>query len=196
MTQSLLLVYLFLVFSKIAYSGPSSEMEKAYQALSQKPANYQVEGAICEQLMGLHLEETYPPSDYDIKIGIMYTSGGHTLGELDVVVFDRLTNEAVKIVEVKCSYNPRRLLSKAKAQLKRFKDNVAGDKPLEIFDVHDKNNKYSMERFDEEPLYETGSVEGSRDVGYDIALIFEKDEALEIRRRLMACQKRGQCPTL
>lgn len=81
---------------------------------------FKVEGEILEAVTIMTMErDTYPQEDYFITGGITYfgRSGSQTLGELDIVVFDRDTCKVVSIGEAKLTKSS----SKARRQLARFR---------------------------------------------------------------------------
>ena len=166
----------------------------AFDRLSKKPVDYGNIGAICEQLMGLTLEEVYPKAEYDIQIGIVYQHRGRVLGELDLVVFRKATGRAVSVVEVKCAKSPKRSLGKAREQLARFKRFLLRGAPGTIHSGADRGVVFERGRFLHNPLYEAGSVLGSKKVGYDLDIPYTVSDAMKLRRRLMQCQASGRCP--
>lgn len=79
-------------------------------------------GSIVEALAHAHFLTIYPTNDFEIIPNVTYQDpAGRTLGELDIVVFERATGEAVLVVETKASARLRRAGQEAAAQLHRFR---------------------------------------------------------------------------
>jgi len=86
-------------------------------------------GAVLEVLSRYYLQELtdiYPKEDYTIGSGVEYThaKGKRTIGELDIIVYDRVTCKVTALGESKASSakNQRKSLQKARKQIARFKD--------------------------------------------------------------------------
>ncbi len=86
-------------------------------------------GAVLEILSRYYLQELtneYPVSDYTISSGVAYhkEKGDRTIGELDIIVFEKASCEVIAVGESKASSrgNLRKSLKKAKGQLKRFRN--------------------------------------------------------------------------
>jgi hypothetical protein len=86
-------------------------------------------GAILEILSRYYLQvltNEYPIDQYTITSGVAYTweQGKNTVGELDIIIFERASCDVVAIGESKASSrgNMKRSLKKAKKQLARFRD--------------------------------------------------------------------------
>lgn len=91
------------------------------------------DGAILEILARHYLQELtdlYPSSDYTIASGIEYRKKeGRTIGELDIVVFEKTSCDVVAIGESKASNakNQGNSLIKAKDQLRRIREFIEGN---------------------------------------------------------------------
>ena len=163
-------------------------LEEAYQQLSQQPIDYTNEGMICEQLMVLELQESL--QGHTITRGILYRNYKRILGELDVVVF--YDSQVVSVIEVKCSKSPWRVLAHAKEQLARFQSYLGKD--IEIHLADDPNETYEQDIFVDSTEYLAASVADSKQYGFDSELSFTKEEAINLKDRLVACQNDGDCP--
>lgn len=83
-------------------------------------------GSMLEYLSRLLISDyldVYPRSIYEITGSVEYSQGGPTIGELDIIVYNKFTCNVVAIGESKASKNSsmRKALSKAKNQLRRFR---------------------------------------------------------------------------
>lgn len=189
---------IFLLAFLVLFFTPASALtlEEAYQRLRDKPVDYTNQGAICEQVVALQVDDYF--TDYHhVAVGITYRNSPHgqTVGELDVVVFKGASEnrEAVAVIEVKCSSRPGRQLRHAREQLRRFETSLKRNGRLILKSTTAPYEVYSSEIFID-PDYMAGSVVGSMASGYDLEIPFTKSEALALRRRLIACQNRGECP--
>lgn len=191
------LLVLSVLFSVSSSPASALTLEEAYLRLRDKPIDYTNQGAICEQIVALQAEDYF--SDYHhVAVGITYRNSphGHTVGELDVVVFKGAsedTREAVAVIEVKCSSRPGRMLGHARKQLRRFETSLNQNGRLVLRSTISPYEEYSSKIFID-PDFLAGSVVGSMASGYDLEIPFTKSEALALRRRLIACQNRGECP--
>ncbi|EQC50698.1 hypothetical protein [Bacteriovorax sp. DB6_IX] len=86
-------------------------------------------GAVLEILSRYYLQELtniYPKKDFTIGSGVEYTyaKGKRTIGELDIIVYDRVTCKVTALGESKASSskNQRKSLQKARKQIARFKN--------------------------------------------------------------------------
>lgn len=86
-------------------------------------------GAVLEILSRLYLQKLtniYPAKDFAVGSGVEYADGKNrrTIGELDIIVYDRVTCKVVALGESKASStrNQRKSLSKAKKQIQRFRN--------------------------------------------------------------------------
>lgn len=86
-------------------------------------------GAVLEMLSRYYMQELtniYPKKDYTIGSGVEYTQakGKRTIGELDIIVYDRVTCQVTALGESKASSskNQRKSLQKARKQIARFKN--------------------------------------------------------------------------
>jgi Holliday junction resolvase-like predicted endonuclease len=149
---------LWFLFAPAAYA---LTLEQAYQQLNQQPIDYTNEGMICEQLMVLELQEILP--EHTILRGILYRNSERILGELDVVVFEN--NQAVSVIEVKCSKSPWRVLAHAKEQLARFQSYLGKD--IEIHLADDPDETYEQDMFVDSTKYLAASVAASKQYGFD-----------------------------
>jgi Holliday junction resolvase-like predicted endonuclease len=178
------------VFSTSAFSSSVYEDFEKLKTLSQ---DYTVFGTICEEVARLRLEEKYGKEDYTFKIGIVYHGRGKTLGELDVIIFNKDDNEAIAIVEVKCWKNLHKAAQKANSQLRRFKTNVASGS-IDSMESTSDNTAYDPNQFDESPAYMKMSQIGGIKAGFDMNIGLDLEEVKHLRTKLMLCQDRGYCP--
>ncbi len=190
-----LTAFFFLSYSTIALSTPQ-QLEDDFDTLKSIPNDYTVFGTICEQVAQLRMEEVYDHDDYEVVTGIVYENHSWTLGELDVVVFDRFTQKAIVIAEVKCWRNLNKAQRKAQRQLNRFKHAIRdGHKVNHIFEGDDRLHEFSREQFMDDPQYLTISQEGGKSCGFDMNLGLSLDEVKSLRNKLISCQRRGECAT-
>lgn len=101
-------------------------IEKTIKAEKMSHSNV---GAVLEILSRFYLQEmsdTYPKDSYRIVSGVEYRNkkGQNTIGELDIIVYNRHSCEVVALGESKASSvkSQKKSLSKAKKQLARFRN--------------------------------------------------------------------------
>lgn len=167
--------------------------EEDFEILKDLPRSYEVAGAICEEIGALQMQREYPEPQYTVVVGIAYSEGSRTLGELDLVIFDNNIQKVIKIGEVKCWKNVRDGLKKAREQRARFLKNLNNSKVVlsfrstttkETFDPH--QFKYAKEFFS---MAQSGSV----NQGFDIELEYTLPELHRFRSEMLRCQNRGEC---
>jgi len=120
-------------FSKLGFKDLEQQYEiyKKYilKILKSENIDHPNVGAILEILARYYFQDMtsiFPSEIYSIYGGVSYRwkKSGNTLGELDVIVFEKSTCDVIAIGEAKAS-SPGNLsgsLKKAKGQLQRFKD--------------------------------------------------------------------------
>lgn len=183
---------LLLLFSS---SASALTVEQAFQMLSRVPADYRIGGTVCEQLARYRFAYKFPPETHRIDVGIVYTnSHGNTLGELDVVVFDRNTGRAVLIGEVKCWKNLKSAMKKAKLQLARFRSYVADKRPIHMYNSTNPDLRYNKKQFKSAPKLVYISQEGGQASGFQVSIGLPHAEVLQLQKMLLSCQKSGKCP--
>ena len=78
-------------------------------------------GSICEQIAYIEKKNKFKLGRYKIYQNVSYHSKDKTIGELDLIVFDKRKRVVKEVIEVKCSKDISSAASKSNAQLKRFK---------------------------------------------------------------------------
>lgn len=164
--------------------------EDAYQALKFSTANFSPEGAVCEQVAKLELMVEYPTDKYDIALDVEYTDGRKAYGELDVIVFDKASNKAILIAEVKCWKSLEGAKKKAKEQRSRFLRAIQNGFPLKI-----SSPTYTFQRsqFVDVKDFIMIAQKGSVTEGFDRELEMSLDELKDLRRRIETCQTYKNC---
>ncbi|MBX2993311.1 MAG: hypothetical protein KF681_00755 [Bdellovibrionaceae bacterium] len=174
-------------FSAVASAIPVNVL---YEELKESGAHYEVIGMVCEKVAIIELAKVYPAKDFEIVNGISYGDGQRTIGELDVVIFDRRSNDAVLVGEVKCwkSFSGGR--SKAMDQRRRFQSHI--NKRIEMVDGDHK--QYNSRQFRNVQKFVAISQKGGRAAGFDLELENSLNELMDLRGQLMKCQDQGRCP--
>ncbi len=161
-----------------------------FQAIRNMQLHYP--SMVCEQVAKIDLEKQFDRSLYWIDTNLNYGySVGMQLGELDVVVFDRITRTAVRIYEIKCWAGAEgRALRKANQQRKRFFDEINFGPGPSIWSM---KSKYSVRQFRGMPPenYKIGGPSGS--VGFDYQLPLTLDQLNQLFAEVKECQKVGDC---
>lgn len=154
------------------------------------PANYQVDGAICEQIARLELYEDYSPEAYEIEVNIVYGMGHLHEGELDVVVFEKYTGRAVLVGEVKCSNDSDAALSKGNKQKRRFFENLHLHGGLNF---HTAMTQFPSSLFLGLQEFILIGPRGTRGDGFERELRLSLSELRDLSREMIACQKAKLC---
>ena len=163
-----------------------------HQLKNNRDVNYEVIGAVCEQVAALQLKEEYG-KNYDVTVGIRYFNNQRTIGELDVVVMRRNDGEAVLVGEVKCWRDLNSARHKAVTQLQRFRSHAENKKSQ--FDMYSDGTHqyYKKSQFDEHPTYIGIAQNGARKAGFEKSLGYSLEEMMRLRKMLLDCHKRGHC---
>lgn len=176
----------------------NSKVNALFEKLKTIPEDYKNFGTICERVAAIELAAQFPQTAYEILVGVEYSNRSRVIGELDVVVLERSTEEAVLIGEVKCSVNLSRALAKANSQLKRFRETITcmsryGCQDISIFEKAASNRHFSFTQFDDHPQTITISQKNGTHYGFGFEISLSLVEARDLRDRLMRCQERGEC---
>ena len=182
----------FLFFTALFFSISASaiSLNQAYEALKFSEANIAPEGAICEQVARLELLEEYPADRFDIEMGIEYTDGRKSYGELDVVIFDKPSKKAILVAEVKCWKSFKGGLKKAREQRARFLRALQSGSSLSL-----KSADYSFQRSQFEGLNQFISIaqKGAVAEGFDRELEMSMKDLDQLRRQVETCQTYKNC---
>lgn len=188
LTIFLVLFTSFDVFAKTFEN--SKQIDEYFELLSYEKTDFEPVGAVCERVAVREVEPSYPSSNYEIKNGIQYDEHKTTIGELDVVVFNKLTGKVEAVAEVKCWRSFPGALKKAKEQRMRFLTYL--NKNIVITDKE--QNKYSKNDFNNIQKYFSISQDGGVNQGFDFELSLDFKELMELRKRLLDCHAEGRCP--
>ncbi len=187
---------LTLVFALLAPSLAHADVVADYYKILKKiPAKYTIEGTVCEQIAKLEAEKTYSEPEYTVLVGIVYKVDGRTVGELDLVVMENRTNEAIIVGEVKCRHNLNGALAKANDQLSRFEHFVGRRNcSYEMYLADNKHKSFKTTQFDENPTFITIAQKGAAEAGFTQDLPLTLNQATTLRHQLVRCQMSGLCP--
>ncbi|MFN7728723.1 MAG: hypothetical protein ACK5P7_06180 [Bdellovibrio sp.] len=185
--KSMSLFLLVFSFSNLVSAAPVSEL---FEELKESGANYDIIGMVCEKVAVIELEKIYPAKDYDIVNGIVYGDSSRTIGELDVVIFDKRSQDAVLVGEVKCWKSFSGARAKAHDQRQRFQKNLGRKISMQDGD----NHQYDTRQFRNVQRYVAIAQKGAKANGFDIELENTLGELMDLRGLLMKCQSQGRCP--
>ncbi len=173
----------------------SEQAQEDLATLKKIPANYLTFGTVCEEVAKMRYEKEYSQEQYDVLGGIEYRDRNRVLGELDVVVFERSSNEAILIAEVKCWDDPEKALDKAKEQLNRFEQAVSGRKIRDMYLTDGEQKHFEVGQFDQQLRTDTVTYDGAESAGFDRSIGLSMDDVKELRQELLKCQASGKCPS-
>lgn len=183
------LFFTLILISTQAFAGLTED----YHQLKNNGTNHSPIGTICEEVAQLRYIEKYPAPEFRVITGITYSDKERTLGELDLVVFDTASNQAVLIAEVKCWSSPKSGLKKAREQRQRFITNVRSSKALVFRWLKDPKETFTKTQFNKTDRFIAIAQQGSRRAGFDVELDYTLPELMQLREDIMACQNSGEC---
>lgn len=162
-----------------------------FDIFSREYVDFEPTGRVCEQAALIELERNYyPRSQYRIEQGISYFRGVETVGELDLVVFDKVTDEVLAVGEVKCWKNLKGALRKAKQQQQRFKESLFNKITIKSAN----GATLSLAKFKNIKDYFSIAQEGAINAGFTYELPLNFKEFMTLRGRLLDCKVEGKCP--
>lgn len=185
---------LSLFFGLFVFTTAQAGIHDEFLALKDSGKNYEVVGTICEEVARLQLARTYQAPQYTVITGIAYGDSHRTIGELDVVVFENRTGEAVKVAEVKCWRNMAGGLKKAHNQRDRFIRTINVPQQL-FFRSTSSNHYFDQDQFDSIREFVAIAQRGATNYGYEDELEYSLDELMNLRSMMIQCQARGECAT-
>lgn len=169
--------------------GQEEIIQKYFDLLKIESTDFEPTGAVCERVAVRELVQEYPTDKYFIKNGIQYDERNMTIGELDVVVFDKATGMVEAVAEVKCWKSFEGARKKAKEQRMRFQTYL--NKNIVIYD--DEGKKYQKNQFALVRRYFSISQFGGVGQGFDVELSLDFKEMMELRKRLLDCRAFKNC---
>lgn len=172
----------------LSVSASAAPLQDLFEQLRDSGLNYEVVGTVCEQVSRLELQKTYPPAEFEIINGIEYGDLTRTIGELDVVVFQKSTKKAVLVGEVKCWKDNNAAIEKAHDQRKRFQKSLSKN-----IDLHTYDTDFDKSQFNQVQKYVAIAPKGSKDYGFEMDMENSLSELMQLRKMLINCQSQGQC---
>ncbi|HLE00473.1 MAG TPA: hypothetical protein VJB59_09445 [Bdellovibrionota bacterium] len=169
---------------------PAAELAPVFEQLKQSAVSYENNGAICEQVTRLKLQERFPERGFRVETGIVYGEDRRTIGELDVVVFRKSDDQAILIAEVKCWKNLRSAIKKAHDQRARFQGVIQQGLPVDFRSAKD---RFDLNQFSGSPEFIAVSQKGGESAGFDMGLDFTLEELMTLRSWLLRCQANREC---
>lgn len=184
--------FLFVLVSLLT-SNSFAGLTEDYHALKNAGKDLSAVGSICEDVTQLRYIEQYPEPNYRVLTGIAYSDKDRTIGELDLIVFDNSTHNAILIGEVKCWKNPKSGLKKAKDQRQRFLTHVKSSKALTFKWLSDPKEKFTKTQFNKTNDFISIAQMGAKAKGFDVELEYTLDELMQLRTDIIHCQDSGEC---
>lgn len=179
-----------LILQLFAFSALAGRLESYKAALKDLPVDYVVSGAVCEQVARLEMIKSYPENQYDTVVGITYGHPAATIGELDVVIFDRASGNAVVVAEVKCWKDLDKAHKKAMDQRERF---LRALQVMPKMIIYRGSVAYTKEQFSHIQRYLSISQSGGESSGFEISMDYSLAELMEFRASMLQCQSDGGC---
>ena len=163
-----------------------------FRDLKDSGIDYEVVGAVCEEVTRLRFQEEFPVNKYAVVTGVEYGDGNRTIGELDVVVFENTSQKVVRVAEVKCWRNTNGAMAKARDQRQRFQRSLASGKQIYFKSLHS-DYKFKKDNFVGTKEFLAVAQKGSKVSGFDIELSYELSELMKLRQMMIDCQNSNQC---
>lgn len=184
-----------------ALSAYALSLDEAFHALKNSEANYALtSGLICEDVAALYYKQKYYPGDqYEVlsRIALVDKSTRQRSGELDLVVVEKSLRQSnakvVEVVEVKCWDHLGEALNKAVSQRDNYQRAVSKRKNYKFVSLDSHSEILTFKHFAESHPYTTMSQLGGREAGFDVVLPFSLDELKYLERRIIQCQREGEC---
>ena len=141
-------------------------LEKYKQVLLNSGESINSIGTMFEVLLRDKLAERYPADQYEITGSLEYLRGNQTIGELDLLVFRKSDGMCVMVGEAKFWKNLSSAIKKAKAQLKRFKDNLYGGEITKYRWKPNPARQFTDSQFAETENFEYHGPQGAKKYGF------------------------------
>ncbi len=186
-----ILAVLLIFFSCLAHA----DLEQDYLELKDHGRDLQDTGTICEEVAVLEMQRKYGPQ-FTVLSGLEYGEPNRVIGELDLIVFDNQSQQAILIGEVKCWKSLGQGLQKAHEQRRRFLKTIYSSKSLKFRLKDDPSRPFALEQFNEAHDFISIAQKGSLDSGYDFELEYSLSDLMSLREKIMKCQKSGSCKTV
>jgi hypothetical protein len=163
-----------------------------FRDLKNSGVNYEVVGAVCEEVARLRFQEEFPAPRFGVITGVEYGDGSRTIGELDVVVFEASTNRVLRVAEVKCWKDNNGAIAKARDQRQRFIRTLQSGRPVHFRSLHSQV-QFRKDNFLQNREFMAVAPKGSMAAGFDRELSYELKELMELRQMMIQCQAKRAC---
>ncbi len=172
----------------------SPKLQPVFEAIKNSGANYKTDGTVCEQIVVLQMQQTYPKDQYAVTAGVQYDIGEGIVGELDLVIVNKSTQAVELVGEVKCWHDFSAAMDKAKYQRDRFMWNLTQFSEKMVFTAHDPAFQFSEAQFQGLNKFIFISQIGGVRKGFDLEIPFSLQETRELQEALVRCQNSRVCP--
>lgn len=178
-------IFISLLLTSLSFADTISDYAELFK---DKGYDWEANGNMCEYMAREEMKIHFPEDKYEIKSGIVYKFKNNTIGELDLVVFNRATNMVDYVGEVKCWKDLQDGLDKAKKQRERFQKYVGRDITLA-----GGKQIYDPAQFRAIQSYFSIAQKGGLAVGFTYELNLTLLEAQQLRTIMLRCQSAGTC---
>lgn len=189
MMKKFMLTLLVLFMS--ATQAQAEDIEFYFNKFKDSGVDFEPDGRICEEVAAHALEKEFG-ADHDLIQSVEYSLGRLTVGQLDILVKNRLTGKVVLISEVKCWKNPKGGLKKAVSQRNRF-ENAIKNRTNQVIFENMSAAQLAVEDFQSPYIYRSISQKGGAEFGFDQELNLTLKELSQLRMRILKCQAFGEC---
>jgi len=171
-----------------AYTPPSDReflLGRYYEMIKDLPYDYGQVGSIVEALAHSQLEVLYPAPHYEVIGDLDYQEGVRTVGELDLVVFDRESGRAVLVAEAKLTDNFKWARRSARKQIHRFQSYLHEGKITRFIHTADPKRTVTTNQFTDVGRYVLIGPRNALAAGFDYEVDVTRTEADELQAKLL-----------
>jgi hypothetical protein len=165
---------------------PSEEyVKQIVELLRPRADEFESFGEVAEELTRRALVTEYPEHEYEMVQNLLYFNHqGVLIGELDIVVIERASQQVVMVAEVKAG-QPDKAVSAAREQKARFEKSLRRNRIKRIARRDNRKIEYDIRQFESQLDFRiVGIRDYVRNNAYDSVLDISKDELKAIFKGL------------
>lgn len=147
-------------------------------------------GSILEAIVYVEFQKRYPEPDYEIIPGTTYhDESGRTLGEIDILVYDRRNDRVLAVYEVKLTGSPGNAGKQANRQLARLKRAIE-ENTIDRFRTPEGYEDLGIRDFHGQPQYgKIGSWE-TKGKGWTHSVDLFREEGDLLQEKILSSQEK------
>lgn len=146
-------------------------------------------GAVLEALAKIQFDATLNPEEFQTLCNLTYHDAtGKTVGELDVVIWNRRENRAEVVYEAAVSDELQRKAMPSRNQLKRFEAAIKKHEVIKVLNPHDDRWTCDPAQFERARIEILGN-QGAIAAGFDVEIDITRSEADFLQRKILNWRK-------